>query len=99
MCESGLFLVLILILSRLFNDLKLLKVRDVIKLSQLNLNFQYLHNFLPYDLSNLFCLNDKLRESKRKHNPLGNHKYTNNLYLKSKVKESKVITQIRQCIM
>ena len=43
--------------SRLFNDLKLLKVRDVIKLSQLNLNFQYLHNLLPYDLSNLFCLN------------------------------------------
>ena len=43
--------------DNIFNDLNLLKVRDVLKISQLKLNFQYLRNLLPHDLLNLFNLN------------------------------------------
>ena len=43
----------------IFIDLKILKVKDVIKLQQLKLAYEYCNNLIPYDLHNLFnCVHE-----------------------------------------
>ena len=44
----------------LFRDLKVLKVRDIIKLQQLQLLYDFLNKSLPADLKSLFTLNSHI---------------------------------------
>ena len=46
--------------NRIFIDLKLLKVRDIIKIHQLKLAYDYFTNNLPCDLTNLFSLSSEI---------------------------------------
>ena len=46
--------------NNLFSELKILKVRDVIKFQQLRLVYDFYNNALPFDLHNLFVLNSDI---------------------------------------
>ena len=47
--------------NQIFIDLKILKVRDVIKLNQLKLTYDFLNNNLPADLMSLFQRSSDVR--------------------------------------
>ena len=46
--------------NQLFIDLKLLKVRDIIKSQQLKLVYDFYNNVLPTDLQNLFTFSSDI---------------------------------------
>ena len=46
--------------NHLFIDLKLLKVRDIIKSQQLKLVYDFYNNVLPTDLQNLFIFSSDI---------------------------------------
>ena len=46
--------------NSLFSELKILKVRDVIKFQQLRLVYDFYNNALPFDLHNLFVFNSDI---------------------------------------
>ena len=47
----------------LFIELRLLKVRDIIKLHQLKLVYDFVNNILPTDLQNLFALSKNIQQT------------------------------------
>ena len=49
--------------DEIFEDLKILKVRDVIKMHQLRLVFDFLHGRLPSDLISLFRLSSDVHQN------------------------------------
>ena len=57
----------------LFIDLKLLKVRDIIKLNQLKLVYEFYNNALPTDLHNLFNFNCDIHKTNLELNSVVNN--------------------------
>ena len=58
--------------NQLFIDLKLIKVRDLIDMSQLQLVYDFLNNRLPVDLMSLFRLSSDVHTTSRKLNSVVN---------------------------
>ena len=61
--------------NELFRDLKILKVRDVIKLYQLKLVYDFLNNRLPSDLMSLFRRSSDVHQTQVLNSSVNNHLY------------------------